>query len=206
MISSNLDTSNVNEQYTGSSVQLNEIISQSYQYGATTSGILRTTLEPISLHERAGIKTSGSPEVNVFDVAAYILNKLGEMSAMKLQKLVYYCQAWSLVWDEAPLFKENIEAWANGPVVRELFDYHRGMFTVDSIETGNPRLLNKTQKETVDAVLEFYGDKSAQWLIDLSHQERPWRETRRGIPDTVPCSRMIPLDLIAEYYSSIIKT
>ena len=35
------------------------------------------------------------------DVAAYILKKLGPMTAMKLQKLVYYCQAWSLVWGNA---------------------------------------------------------------------------------------------------------
>jgi hypothetical protein len=44
---------------------------------------------------------------NVFDVAAYIVNKLGIISTMKLQKLVYYAQAWSLVWDEQPLFQEK---------------------------------------------------------------------------------------------------
>lgn len=47
----------------------------------------------------------------VFDVAAYILEKKGEMTAWKLQKLVYYSQAWSLVWDQRPLFAERIEAW-----------------------------------------------------------------------------------------------
>ncbi len=55
--------------------------------------------------------------VSVESVAAYILSQHGKLSAMKLQKLVYYCQAWSLVWDEAPLFQEQIQAWANGPVV-----------------------------------------------------------------------------------------
>jgi hypothetical protein len=55
-------------------------------------------------------------KATVFDVAAYILEKKGEMSAWRLQKLVYYSQAWSLVWDERPLFDEPIQAWANGPV------------------------------------------------------------------------------------------
>jgi len=41
---------------------------------------------------------------SVHDVAAYILDKRGPMSHMKLQKLVYYCQAWSLVWDEELFF------------------------------------------------------------------------------------------------------
>ena len=47
----------------------------------------------------------------VLDVAAYILKKQGPMTAMKLQKLVYYCQAWSLVWQSKPLFPNDIEAW-----------------------------------------------------------------------------------------------
>ncbi len=48
---------------------------------------------------------------NVHDVSAYILKHWGPMTAMKLQKLVYYSQAWGLVWDEEPLFPERIEAW-----------------------------------------------------------------------------------------------
>ena len=35
---------------------------------------------------------------SVYDVAAYILEKQGAMTTWKLQKLVYYSQAWSLVW------------------------------------------------------------------------------------------------------------
>ena len=53
-------------------------------------------------------------ETSVFDVAQYILETCGTMSAMKLQKLVYYSQAWSLVWNDKPLFYEEIEAWAGG--------------------------------------------------------------------------------------------
>ena len=140
---------------------------------------------------------------NVFDIAAYIVNKLGIISTMKLQKLVYYAQAWSLVWDEQPLFQEKIEAWANGPVVRDLFYFHRGQFSISSIPIGNPDLLNDVQKETVDAVLEFYGNKSAQWLIDLSHQEKPWQEARRGLAPNTSSNRIITLDSIAEYYSSL---
>ncbi|WP_412693926.1 type II toxin-antitoxin system antitoxin SocA domain-containing protein [Clostridium sp. AF22-10] len=62
---------------------------------------------------------------NVFDTAKYILEKSGSMSTMKLQKLCYYSQAWALVWDDAPLFNEDFQAWANGPVCPELFIKHR---------------------------------------------------------------------------------
>ena len=66
--------------------------------------------------------------ISIFDVANYILNKKGSMTAMKLQKLAYYAQAWSIVWDEEELYKEGIQAWANGPVVKELYKAHRGEF------------------------------------------------------------------------------
>jgi uncharacterized phage-associated protein len=141
--------------------------------------------------------------VNVFDVAAYIVKKLGQISTMKLQKLVYYSQAWSLVWDEEPLFNEKIEAWANGPVIRELFSFHRGHYYIDNVPIGNPENLGENQKETIDAVLDFYGNKSAKWLIDLTHMEKPWKKSRKGLTPTERGNREIKLDLIADYYSSL---
>ena len=143
------------------------------------------------------------PRIQVFDVAAYILERMGTMTTMKLQKLVYYSQAWSSVWDEEQLFEEDIEAWANGPVVRDLFDYHRGMYEISSIPIGNPRLLNQEQQETVDAVLDYYGDKSSQWLIELTHMEDPWIQARKGLPPLERGNRVIPLDTMADYYSSL---
>ena len=143
------------------------------------------------------------PQVSALDVAEYILRKIGRTSTMKLQKLVYYCQAWSLVWDESPLFHENIEAWTNGAVIRELFNYHRGMFDIEKVLTGNPALLSKEQVETIDAVLDFYGDKQAQWLIELSHSEEPWQQARRGIDESERGSRIVSLESMANYYSSL---
>lgn len=145
---------------------------------------------------------SNKPVASVFDVAAYILAKLGPVSAMKLQKLVYYCQAWSLVWDERPLFGERIEAWASGPVVPALFDYHRGQFIVTQVP-GDPERLDQEAKDTIDAVISFYGSKSPQWLSDLTHREAPWREARRGVPDGMRSNAEITLESMVEYYSSL---
>lgn len=141
--------------------------------------------------------------VSALDVAAFILRENGAMTAMKLQKLVYYAQAWSLVWDEEPLFTEDIQAWANGPVVPELFKAHKGQFKVDSLPEGDPSKLNPTQVDTVQGVLKYYGGKPSQWLSDLTHAEDPWRNARKGCPDGASCSTVIPLDRMAEYYSSL---
>jgi uncharacterized phage-associated protein len=116
--------------------------------------------------------------VNVFDVAEYILQKHGPMTTMKLQKLVYYSQAWSLVWDEESLFPERIEAWENGPVVRELYNCHKGQFKISTTQKGYPENLSGNQKDTINRVLDYYGEKKPQWLSDLTHMEAPWKNTQ----------------------------
>lgn len=144
-------------------------------------------------------------EVNVFDAAKYILTKHGAMSTMKLQKLAYYSQAWSLVWDEEPLFDEDFQAWANGPVCPQLFEAHKGMFniTAQSLKKGSINKLNKTQKETIDSVLKYYGDKDGHWLSMLTHKERPWLDARRNYQDGDQCSEIIHKESMQDYYSGL---
>jgi uncharacterized phage-associated protein len=141
---------------------------------------------------------------NVFDAAKYILTKTGTMTAMKLQKLVYYSQAWSLVWDEAPLFDDRIEAWANGPVAPSLYGWHRGTFNVSADKcAGDDSALSGPQRDTVDAVLTYYADKSSQWLSDLTHAEDPWKDARQGLAPGERGNHEITHASMAEYYSRI---
>lgn len=141
------------------------------------------------------------------DVAAYILDSFGRpMSTMKLQKLVYYSQAWGLVWDEppdAPLFGEPVQAWADGPVVRALYEKHRGEYSVDSWPWGDASRLTPTQRETIDAVLDYYGRRSGHWLSELTHMEDPWRNARRGVRPGARGQRVIPHADMAKYYRSV---
>ena len=140
----------------------------------------------------------------VHDVAAYILKKYGSpMTTWKLQKLVYYSQAWSLVWDEQPLFHARIEAWANGPVVPALYQRHRGLFEVGSWSAGDYDHLTESERATVDGVLEFYGSKTSQWLSDLTHSERPWQEARGTLAPGERGTRVITLDSMHGYYSGL---
>jgi uncharacterized phage-associated protein len=143
------------------------------------------------------------PTVN--DVAAYILKKHGTMTAMKLHKLMYYAQAWSLVWDEKPLFKNRIEAWANGPVVPWLYRLHRGKFelSIGEIPEADYSTLSDEQRKTVKAVLEFYGNKPPQWLSDLTHSEKPWRDARRGLAPGERGKNEITTAAMHEYYGSL---
>ena len=143
--------------------------------------------------------------VSVYDVAQYILGKIGPLTTMKLQKLLYYSQAWSLVWDDKPLFAEEFEAWANDPVCRELYNMHKGVFSLSELPIGDAGRLNPDEVETVDAVLKHYGDKTPHWLSELTHLERPWKETRADslCPPGYSCDAIIPKELMREYYGGL---
>ena len=141
---------------------------------------------------------------SVFDVAKYILETKGPMSTMKLQKLCYYSQAWALVWDDSPLFNEEFEAWANGPVCKELFHQTQGKFSVSAAdEPGSSARLTDDQKDTINRVLDHYASHNAQWLSQLTHMEAPWKEARKNIPDGTPCSAVISKESMAEYYGGL---
>ena len=142
--------------------------------------------------------------MKVYDIAAYILNQNGKMTAMKLQKLVYYSQAWSLVWDEKPLFEENVEAWANGPIVRELYDIHKGEFYVTKLKKGSIGKVKGKAKDTIDSVLKYYSGKSGQWLSDLAHKELPWKQARADLDDSIRGRVVISHASMAEYYYSML--
>lgn len=143
----------------------------------------------------------------VQDVAAYILTKQGSMTAMKLQKLCYYSQAWHLVWEERPLFDNEIQAWANGPVVPELYRLHRGRLTLypGEISGGNPRALDPGEAESVDIVLDFYGGMDAHALSELTHREAPWVDARRaaGLEPMERGNAVISQASMAEFYDSL---
>jgi uncharacterized phage-associated protein len=137
------------------------------------------------------------------DVAKYILRKRGPMDTWKLQKLVYYAQAWHFVWDEEPLFAERIEAWANGPVAPELYREHRGKYTVSEWPKGRISNLKQNERESIDVVLRHYGRRTGWALRELTHREAPWKEARVGLPPGERSNREITLDSMGSYYGSL---
>jgi uncharacterized phage-associated protein len=162
-----------------------------------------TFFKELLKYKSAGHNQEEAKMANVFDVARYILHKQSPMTTMKLQKLVYYCQAWSLVWDEKPLFTERIEAWASGPVVPALYQTHKGQYQIPTLPEGDEGNLIEQERKTVDAVLKAYSDKSAQWLADLTHMEQPWNDARAGYEPGMHCENEITPASMAEYYSSM---
>lgn len=140
--------------------------------------------------------------MSAIDVAQYILNQAEPMPAMKLQKLVYYSQAWSLVWDDRRLFDESIEAWKNGPVIPSLWRRNAYQYIVDDVG-GDPSVLDRDARETILGVLRFYSSKTAEQLSDLTHVEEPWQMAREGLRPDDRGKTIIKRVWMKQYYGAL---
>ena len=116
--------------------------------------------------------------VSAHDVAAYTLDRLGPTHTLKLQKLLYYLQAWTLVATDERLYREEIHAFEKGPVVKELWATYRGSREIrrEALK-GDAARIPFDVIPVLDAVLDFYGPVSRFDLIDMTHNESPWKST-----------------------------
>lgn len=147
-------------------------------------------------------------------IADWILSNINinagdTISPLKLQKLLYYCQAWHYSIFGKPLFKEKIEAWAHGPVIPSQYIRFANTQIYDSINISNASiesvLLDKDAEELLIEVMKIYGEHSAKYLEELTHSEKPWKETRGDLEPYMASNKEIKLDLMKEYYLSINK-
>lgn len=141
---------------------------------------------------------------SVDDVAAAIIERTGPIDTFKLQKLVYYCEAWHLVWESESLFDDRIEAWANGPVVRALYQKHRTRYIVDAWPDGTSSALTPAQLESIEAVLGFYNRYKGFQLAELTHQEDPWLIARSGLAPGERGNVEITRESMRIYYEGLI--
>lgn len=149
-------------------------------------------------------------QTSVLDVAAYILDKDGPMSAMKLQKLCYFAYGYHLAWEDKPLFREPFEAWANGPVAPALYNLHRGRYTLQKGEIpSRPDRLDDGQRESIDVVLEHMGRYTAHQLSEMSHQkDGPWHmaRVRARVSDLERSDERLRDEDIADYFGALAAT
>jgi uncharacterized phage-associated protein len=136
----------------------------------------------------------------------------------KLQKLLYYVEAWSLVYHSS-LVEEDFEAWVHGPVIPDVYQQFKG-FGYSAIkneysvgQTASEKMRNllgaakleQVQKDLIFAVLHKYGSLTSYQLETLSHSEPPWLEARKGFKDFDHSSTVIDKGLMKSYYSSLVN-
>jgi len=101
---------------------------------------------------------------------------------MHVQKLLYFCQAWSLAIRGENLFAEPIEGWQFGPVVRRVYERLR-KFRKNGITPKDlpSHALDRDDDQFVEAIWRAYRERSAVELSKLTHDDRSYRESRVGL-------------------------
>ncbi|HEV3088301.1 MAG TPA: type II toxin-antitoxin system antitoxin SocA domain-containing protein [Candidatus Elarobacter sp.] len=179
--------------------------------GEPTPSPSTDTSEPMSIVDPATAAAAPGPSAqaplpaeppaiaNAADVAKYLVVSYGPMEQLKLQKLLYYCQAGSLAWTDRPLFPDTIEAWANGPVVVSLWKHHRYEGFIEKVPEGED-LKDENARRIADSIFEHFGNLKPEQLSDLTREE-PWRDARKQRPSDVRGRVPISVSAMRSYYS-----
>lgn len=145
-------------------------------------------------------------------IADWILSKINTQSGdtispLKLQKLLYYCQAWHLTIFGTRIFDERIEAWAHGPVVpsqyaRFAFMLRNEQIKINKLNLNVPKLEN-TSESLLNEVLNIYGEHSASYLEALTHNEAPWINARKNCQSWERSTEEITNEAMINFYSKL---
>jgi uncharacterized phage-associated protein len=139
-------------------------------------------------------------------VADYIIFKFKEdnLTNLKLQKLLYYVQAWSLAIRGTRFIDCKFEAWVHGPVCRELYNRFKGLYTFVSLSTedyeGIVSAISEKDRGFIDFILDNYGGFSGSELEAMSHDEAPWQEARKGCKQYEASNKEISEESMKKYY------
>lgn len=147
---------------------------------------------------------------NARDTAKYILkycneNNVKDCSNKKLQKLLYYVQAWSLAFTGKALFSDPIEAWLHGPVVADIYRKYKE-FGFNPIPISAVELIGFSENyfsdktDMVNSILSHYTAYDADFLEMRTHIEAPWKEARQTN------TRIITEESMERYYKEVLQT
>lgn len=133
---------------------------------------------------------------NALDIARYVIKYSNDrdygVSNLKLQKILYFIQAYFLIQTNSPCFKELIEAWDFGPVVPAVYKRYKMYASADILTMksyvsfdGNDVWKSKRirfnkinikdeDKILINKVIDKFSEYSATDLVTLTQHQTPW--------------------------------
>lgn len=138
--------------------------------------------------------------ISAMDVANYFTYKAAaddenDLTNLKLQKLLYFTQADYYKEFKAPLFSEDIEAWAYGPVIREVYEKYRvcGSYPISYFELDNERIeLDPPVSDFLDTAYQKWNRYSSSYLVTLSHKQGdPWSKHFQKFDPIIPVEELV---------------
>lgn len=136
----------------------------------------------------------------------YLLMQTSEITPLALQKLLYFAQGFQKAFTDDFMFEEDCEAWAHGPVYRNVYFKYRsfGYNPIEEKELSFEDInLTEAEKELLDHIVLYFGCYSGKILENMTHSEEPWRVARRGLRDGESSDRAIEKTEIESYFKNV---
>ena len=140
----------------------------------------------------------------------YILKHYGPMSHLKLQKLVFYCDAYHLAYFGEELVDDQFEAWVHGPVSRKLYNSLKDKSILYSDIAYSPikgidedklfAELSSDQQSLLKEVLDTLSSWTALELERATHREKPWIDARGNISIAEKSNAIISKEEMMSFY------
>ena len=121
--------------------------------------------------------------LSALDVAKYFLfiafQNGDTITNLKMQKLLYYAQAWYMVNNNGKLlFRDEIQAWKYGPVVPAVYQFFKEYNSYPihhSVTESDIAIVPQHERDFLDEFAVEYFSMSATELVSMTHNEAPWK-------------------------------
>ena len=151
-------------------------------------------------------ETEGNEISKLESAVKYLLMQTSEITPLALQKLLYFAQGFKKAFADTFMFEEDCEAWAHGPVYRDVYHKYRE-YGYNPIEEGHLSYeninLTDDEKELLDHIILYFGCYSGKILENMTHSEEPWRIARRGLVEGERSERVIEKQDIDAYFKNV---
>ena len=147
----------------------------------------------------------------IVQVCDYVILKVLEggehLNHLKLQKLLYYVQAWGRALKKERIADAKFQAWVHGPVcldVYKRFEPTKSLYSEIKMEdisrNFDPNTIPSEDRKLIDQVLEAYVPFSGFELEEMTHREDPWKNARKDLSPADRSEEEISEQDMTEYY------
>lgn len=141
----------------------------------------------------------------IADATIAFCNDHGDLiTNLKLQKLLYYVQAWHLALHSKPLFSDKFEAWVHGPAIPSIYGKFK-KFGFQPVQCDGAKTLDTHTQNHLAEVIKVYGGMTAYELERLTHSKDPWIKARKGLPADASSHNKISEVDMQHFYASKMK-
>lgn len=119
---------------------------------------------------------------SALDISKYIISYLSQrnihVTNLKLQKLLYFIQAYSFKIKNCMMFSEDIEAWQYGPVIPRVYHEYKwaGGARILLNEDCTCAIKDETDIQIINEVLDNLGNIDSRTLVDITHNYETWKD------------------------------